>query len=347
MTQDLKNPGGIQSFQTNMRADSTRFNQVGTMAEQSLWNGAIAGLFHGRDGFISIGCRPSKGAGDLDWLVDPGMAVITLPANLDPKEPTTIPIYVDVQQPGTFAAHDGANPRIDIISVGPLSIEDEVEATKVFSGGSSLNPDTHATRSRRSFELEVTQGTPAASPVAPATPVGHLLVGQFAIPAVSGPITSVADSRQLTGIASEANQHRTWKPFASALTAKAASIRTVTIRIFSLEGTSYVAPEGWPADNDQRYYMRARVYDADFVTDPALYRITSPSGAGNVTAINKAEMLIKTTAGVGIFDLPIEDVTGIYTGTLFLELTPMLHYSNTLAEHSKPGVPVTIEMDWA
>jgi len=99
----------------------------------------------------------------------------------DADEPTFQPVFVEAAQPFTTANSDVTNPRIDRVFLKPKRIDQNASlvdvidpATKNISQ-SSLNTETAWT-----YDWVYVAGTPAATPVAPAPPVGFVVADAIA-----------------------------------------------------------------------------------------------------------------------------------------------------------------------
>jgi len=89
---------------------------------------------------------------------------------------------------GTHAAHE-ANPRWDIISLAPNTLDDESEVDQVRDPATgTITPTTIYTRRRWHRTVTVTKGTAAAVPSVPATPAGHIKIAEVWVPATSGDV---------------------------------------------------------------------------------------------------------------------------------------------------------------
>jgi hypothetical protein len=140
--------------------------------------------------------------GNLAGEVAPGIGYVLDSSVLDPAgdawdHGAFQPIVVDVAEPFTLAAHNATNPRWDIISIGPARLNDE-NGTRRVKNPTTLVESSQSVplRRRYSFEVTVTQGTPAASPVEPVVPTGHVKIARAEVPATSG-ATVFRDTRPL------------------------------------------------------------------------------------------------------------------------------------------------------
>lgn len=200
---ELERQGGRVNFELGQLVTENDVQRMGEMATQSLMHLFML-LFYDDDNAIPLSGFPRTDAllsshcevtatGDLSFSVAPGIGFFFDSTNLgpgggDPFESRAYqPIVVDIATSGALAAHDVTNPRIDIITLAPARFEDE-NATRNIK-----NPVTGALsttgvdqRNRFSFTLTVTAGTPAASPVQPATPAGNILISVASVPATSG-----------------------------------------------------------------------------------------------------------------------------------------------------------------
>lgn len=110
----------------------------------------------------------SAGAG---WLYDAGVS--------SPQHPSQ---FVSIREDDTSDAlndGDGTHPRIDVISITPSSALLDSEPVLQVGGGTTPAP----IRRGPDYTINITEGTPAASPVAPSTPSGAMKVAEVLVPA--------------------------------------------------------------------------------------------------------------------------------------------------------------------
>lgn len=324
MAQNLAKPGGARKWNTNEAVASADMIKAGTIAEQSFWDGFVARLFGGAPGgFLGADCLGAKGAGDLDYTVEAGMGIIPLTGG--DFDPDYTPLYVDVQQTGTADAHDGANPRIDILSLAPLDVDDVSSSVKIKSGG-AINPQTLTTRRRRSFALVYTAGTPAGSPSAPATPAGHLPVAELAVPAAAGPLVAT-DTRVLIGTVADGiaagavtpaklSEQTTWLKLTS-LGAEAGNIRSAAFQLTDQNGDAVArVQQVVVAVYTDAGDVNTAVATADgFTSNPG-----TQLSNGGATAAGR---IIAATDGTGNFIIDVEDQTAALVGALWLHVQPV------------------------
>lgn len=97
----------------------------------------------------------------------------------------------------TLAAHDPADPRIDLIALKPLRIGDQAATRNIKNPTTgALSTSSVDLRDRLGADLVIVTGTPAASPVAPVLPAGHLAVAFADVPAAAGAAV-LRDARQI------------------------------------------------------------------------------------------------------------------------------------------------------
>lgn len=116
------------------------------------------------------------------------------------KHPIKKPLVLDADVNVTIDTPDGSNPRIDIICVKNNRYNAEAENRK-FKDEFSDTITTLATTVATDWLADVNYvvGTPAGSPVAPATPVGYLLISSIYVTASTGIANQAAitDERDL------------------------------------------------------------------------------------------------------------------------------------------------------
>lgn len=156
-------------------------------------------------GFPDLGshCVPSM-TGDLAWQVTTGFGVHFDSSQLgatagDFDLAAYRPIVVDAVASGALSAH-ASNPRIDILIATPAWTDDEGETRDTVSPGSG-SPESVNLRRRFDGTVSVVEGTPGASPAAPAVPAGSELIAYIDVPATSGAAT-VRDARAVLHLGS-------------------------------------------------------------------------------------------------------------------------------------------------
>jgi hypothetical protein len=115
-------------------------------------------------------------------------------------------INVTANQTVTLAAANATNPRYDKIVISySSSTTDNVDTTNIYGMGTSY---IYSQNKLDSFQIQVVQGTPAASPVVPATPAGSLALAQVLVPAAASSIVTgnITDLRVFIAINSNINR---------------------------------------------------------------------------------------------------------------------------------------------
>lgn len=132
--------------------------------------------------------------------------IMQVVGSLTGDSPQTLAYYLAADELATtFAVGDATNPRWDIVTVQLAHADGDPEARQMRDnlGVITANP---ALNKRRNLGLTktVTAGTPAASPVEPATPANHVKVFAVLIPALlgAGPIlaANIRDYRMPLGL---------------------------------------------------------------------------------------------------------------------------------------------------
>lgn len=222
MPDPITNPGGHRKLNTNEQVTSDAWNDHGKQINNTIFNLVLARLLQDdaggtwEDGFFGDDCLAQKGSGSLDVDVAAGWGFFYDSSESDAFDPIYKPIVVRAAFTQTLAAHDPADPRIDIICLAPATDDDESASVFVKSGG-SVSTSSLSTRTRWGYEVQVVEGTPASSPSVPSTPAGHVKIAECTIPAGSGDV-AVEDTRtelQLTkALASPpaTEYHHNWVP---------------------------------------------------------------------------------------------------------------------------------------
>lgn len=86
---------------------------------------------------------------------------------------------------------DGANPRIARVSVGEASADSDASIRNILTLPARTITPTNVNKTRSpSATVTLTLGTPAANPVAPATPAGHVALWDVYVPAAAASIAA-------------------------------------------------------------------------------------------------------------------------------------------------------------
>lgn len=104
------------------------------------------------------------------------------------EEPAFKAVQLDADLTGqALTAPDGANDRIDVISVTFNKIVTDTDTRDINTGGTGpITPTLIDKKTRYTYTITVTDGTPAGSPSAPATPAGHVKLAEAYVTAVTG-----------------------------------------------------------------------------------------------------------------------------------------------------------------
>jgi hypothetical protein len=133
----------------------------------------------------------------------------------------------------TLSAADATNPRIDAITVSPAtgSMAGESIAVQIKDAITRLvASQTKTVRTRPSATLNVVTGTPGATPAAPATPAGQILLAYAYVPALAVTPTFISDERTFLTPSNLKNMHGVGQGCAL----KWASNTTLTVRAGTL-----------------------------------------------------------------------------------------------------------------
>ena len=353
MAEPLERAGGRRLLNTNEKVTADTFRQVGAIAEQSYLNVLAARLFGELSGVVGNDCEPSKGGGDLDWIVEKGLAFVNDATETDVFEPIYKAIPVDAQQTGTATAHDPTNARKDLISIGPSTVAEENVSRQIYDEPMDLfNPSGEDTHTRRTFELTVTAGTPSGSPVLPSTPAGHIQIAELQIPATSGPMTVVDLRTSVTVSQTDLAQVDTADLVDDAVTEPKIDDLAVTepkiangavtanklarppifpdVTAVGAEAANAIAvtmiirdTDGGTEARDQR--LKLTVYDDNGDVDTANAFVTFSSGgdAAVLSANSKGRIFMKAPTTNTSFSVIVTDATGVLSGNLWLEVQPI------------------------
>jgi hypothetical protein len=121
-------------------------------------------------------------------------------------EPSKKPLYLAEAETVNLSPPDAADDRIDIVCV-KWELANEISATRKYKNPSTsvISNESMVIQKEYQAEILVVDGTPAATPVAPATPTGYLKIATCAVAAVSGMsgASDVTDERDLMPVAGE------------------------------------------------------------------------------------------------------------------------------------------------
>ena len=192
MPAPITRPGGYLNTDTGEKILASDLDRVGGMALQSLWDGWLALLL--RDGagdpttgFAGTDCAVILSVVPLTVQVAAGIGFYYDTATADEFGPVYRPIVVGAAVATDLAAHDPADPRIDIVCLAPAYADDQPESRSVKDPATSVvSTQTVQKRKRANYTLQVVTGTPAASPAAPATPAGYVKIAECDVPAAVG-----------------------------------------------------------------------------------------------------------------------------------------------------------------
>ncbi|MEL6346047.1 MAG: hypothetical protein AAFV53_23250 [Myxococcota bacterium] len=151
-----------------------------------------------RSGFFGDDCLASKGVGELDYTIAPGLGFYHDASVSGDWDISYLPISIDAAVSGTLIGHDPTNPRIDLICLRPREVIANTEIIAVKDAGVATTQNA-TTKRRYSHEVLVVQGIAALNPVAPAALSDAITIARVAVPGGSGPIV-VTDTRPVLAI---------------------------------------------------------------------------------------------------------------------------------------------------
>lgn len=130
-------------------------------------------------------------------LVKKGLG-LQLDSSQSSPESTVRPIVLAADQSLSIETPDASNPRIDLVCV-KADVADEITAARKYKDPSTSTITTEDLVVQKDWEadLVVVEGTPAATPSAPAVPAGYIKIAELTVTAVTGLSGSgaVTDSR--------------------------------------------------------------------------------------------------------------------------------------------------------
>ncbi len=130
-------------------------------------------------GIVFGGLVVTGKAGDMRVDVSAGAAGLYDAGVAAPQHPLQFVMVRDDDTSDALNDGDGTHPRIDLISVTPLSALLDSEPVLEIGGGTTPTP----IRRGPDYTINVTEGTPAASPVVPSLPSGAMKLSEVLVPA--------------------------------------------------------------------------------------------------------------------------------------------------------------------
>ena len=199
VAEPIARPGGHVLWTSNLKATAADMNRAGTMANQALFNLLLARLLtetqagKAASGCVGDDCRVTLVSG-LDVQVESGLGLFLDETDTDEFGLVYQPVVVSAVERRTLDAHE-AKARIDLVSIAPAT-EDDQDVSRYLKDPASGATSVQTVSLRRRFgsSVVVTKGTSSYTPVAPATPTGHIALAEIDIPATSGAIT-IRDQR--------------------------------------------------------------------------------------------------------------------------------------------------------
>jgi len=131
------------------------------------------------EGMIFGGLSVSGKAADMRVDVAAGAGALYDGAVAAPQHPLKLALLREDDTSAALNDGDGSDPRIDVISVSPVSALLDTEPMLQIGGGTT---DVEIRRGP-SYTINVTEGVPDPSPVAPSTPSGAIKLAEVLVPA--------------------------------------------------------------------------------------------------------------------------------------------------------------------
>lgn len=207
---DLENLGGVFKSSLGALLLLDDVDHIGEIHLQTVL-GILSVLFYDNGEDVPVSGFPHSSptdpncevvaTGDLDYTVAAGLGLAHLASAIDAdpwvSSSYQLAIVPTVVAGPSLAAHDGANPRIDLVILTPARDPQEPEARNIknpVTGALSVDPGVDL-KNALAGTIAVVTGTPAATPAVPALPAGSLALAQAAVPAVAGAAV-FSDARQ-------------------------------------------------------------------------------------------------------------------------------------------------------
>lgn len=186
---------GQKTFQDGMEILKSDLNDLQKLAQQDLLDRLFFELVQRQeDIFFENGFKVNFVDGDtIKTLKGLGIQNDATQTGVEPKH-RLLPLANDTNQ--DITAPDGANPRIDVVSVKHKKTVTKTESRR-FKDSLDPFPITNENLDVEEdwdLDITITPGTPNAVPVAPATPAGSIKIAELLVSAVSG----IADQNAIT-----------------------------------------------------------------------------------------------------------------------------------------------------
>jgi hypothetical protein len=178
------------------------YNRMQARREQEVYDRVIYEMVDRQeDAFFGDGLKANFST-PTSVVITPGIGFQT-DATVDSWEPQKRLLYRGSGPVLNLSSPDGALDRIDVVSVKHARADGATESRKFKDAGTLVISNQNlVTTNEWEADFTITPGTPAASPVAPATPAGEVKVAELYVTAVTGMAGSgaVTDSRNLMPI---------------------------------------------------------------------------------------------------------------------------------------------------
>lgn len=191
-----------RQFNDGMEVIFQDFNKIHQAIEQELYERVLFELVQrAENAFFGDGHLVSY-ASPTSVSVNPGSGFQTDATQVAP-EPQKRLLYRSSSTTLNLQAADGVNDRIDIVVARAKRVDGAIE-TRKFKNASTLviSNESFVVSNEWETEFDIVEGTPAGSPVAPATPSGWIKIAELYVNAVTGlsGAGDVTDSRAIMPI---------------------------------------------------------------------------------------------------------------------------------------------------
>lgn len=188
-----------QQFNDGQEVVFEDYNKLQARSEQELYDRVVYELLQRSENAVFDDSFLVSYASPTQVSVNPGVGFQT-DATVDPEEPDKRLLYRASSQSLNLTAPDGALDRIDIVVMKHARANGASESRNFKDASSGVvSVQSLVTSNDWEAELTIVDGTPDASPSAPATPAGYIKIAELDVTAVSGMSGSgaVTDTRTL------------------------------------------------------------------------------------------------------------------------------------------------------
>lgn len=173
-------------------------NNIAAAAEKEMFERVAYELGQRQTNFCFNDSFLVEYASSTSVTVRAGIGFQTDATQTDPESKKRL-LFLDAAATATITAADGANPRIDIVSIKATRATVDTASRNYKAVDGTVSVQTLDTETDWDLDIVVTAGTPAGSPAVPSTPSGYIKIAELAIAATTGlPSTGGITDKRVT-----------------------------------------------------------------------------------------------------------------------------------------------------